>query len=328
MIIRMLLYVSLSMFLAVMSHAQSTLTVYAPDYFASEWGPGPQIEKAFEQVCDCDVDMVAGDPFSRLKLEGDNSKADIVIGLSSDVVEKARASGLFKSHGIKADLSQLPIKWNDELFLPFNWSYVSFVYKNKKIKTPPRSFIELAEDPEPYEIVIQDPRTSPAGLSLILWVKTIYGDQASDLWSKLSKRILTVTKGWSEAYGMFTSGEVDMVLSFNTSPAYHQIVEDDNSISAAIFDKGHYVFLELVGIAKNTKEPELSAKFMDFVLSPEFQKIIPLTNWSYPVRLNEEFWPKEFIKLPKPKDSLFMPGKEAERRTPDAIKEWLESISQ
>ena len=127
---------------------------------------------------------------------------------------------------------------------------------------------------------------------------------------------------------MFTSGEVDMVLSFNTSPAYHQIVEDDNSISAAIFDKGHYVFLELVGIAKNTKEPELSAKFMDFVLSPEFQKIIPLTNWSYPVRLNEEFWPKEFIKLPKPKDSLFMPGKEAERRTPDAIKEWLESISQ
>ena len=25
------------------------LTVYAPDYFASEWGPGPSIEAAFEK---------------------------------------------------------------------------------------------------------------------------------------------------------------------------------------------------------------------------------------------------------------------------------------
>ena len=25
------------------------LTVYAPDYFGSEWGPGPSIETAFEQ---------------------------------------------------------------------------------------------------------------------------------------------------------------------------------------------------------------------------------------------------------------------------------------
>ena len=27
------------------------LTVYAPDYFGSEWGPGPSIEAAFETSC-------------------------------------------------------------------------------------------------------------------------------------------------------------------------------------------------------------------------------------------------------------------------------------
>jgi ABC-type thiamine transport system substrate-binding protein len=31
-------------------------------------------------------------------------------------------------------------------------------------------------------------------------------------------KTVTVTKGWSEAYGMFLDGEADMVLSYTTSP--------------------------------------------------------------------------------------------------------------
>ena len=38
---------------------------------------------------------------------------------------------------------------------------------------------------------------------------------------------MTVTKGWSEAYGLFLEGEADMVLSYTTSPAYHLIAEED-----------------------------------------------------------------------------------------------------
>jgi len=30
------------------------LTIYTYDSFASEWGPGPLIEKAFEAQCSCD----------------------------------------------------------------------------------------------------------------------------------------------------------------------------------------------------------------------------------------------------------------------------------
>jgi thiamine transport system substrate-binding protein len=35
--------------------AKPTLTVYAPDYFTSEWGPGPKIKQEFEKICDCDL---------------------------------------------------------------------------------------------------------------------------------------------------------------------------------------------------------------------------------------------------------------------------------
>ena len=44
----------------------------------------------------------------------------------------------------------------DNTFLPFNWSYVSFVYDETKISQPPKSFDELA-NMKNNKIVIQDP---------------------------------------------------------------------------------------------------------------------------------------------------------------------------
>ena len=32
-----------------LAETTSTLTIYAPDYFISEWGPGPKIKEAFEK---------------------------------------------------------------------------------------------------------------------------------------------------------------------------------------------------------------------------------------------------------------------------------------
>ena len=283
------------------SHASSNLTVYAPDYFVSEWGPGPKIEEAFEKRCNCDLIFISGDPLSRLMLEGNKNNADILIGLNSDNTLKARNLDLLVPHKISQSMPQLPINWQDNLFLPFNWSYVSFVFDNTKITNLPKTFIGLAEDPRDYKIIIQDPRTSPSGLALILWIKIIYGDKAMDIWSKLSKKILTVTKGWSEAYGMFTAGESEMVLSFSTSPAYHKLIENDHTKEALIMDEGHYVYVELAAKVKASKESYLADKFMEFILSYDFQSIIPLRNWSFPVKLKKENWPEEFLNLPLPK---------------------------
>ena len=68
------------------------LTVYAGDYFTSEWGPGPKIEAGFEEICECDLEFSTGDLMPRLLLEGARTKADVVIGLTTDVTAKARAT--------------------------------------------------------------------------------------------------------------------------------------------------------------------------------------------------------------------------------------------
>jgi thiamine transport system substrate-binding protein len=302
------------------------LTVYAPDYFGSEWGPGPAIEAAFEATCACDLQFVTGDVLPRLLLEGANTSADVVIGLNTDVTKRARESGLFAPHGQStADLT-MPISWTDVVFLPFNWTYTAFVYDTTRVTTPPTSFDALLDAPDDLRIVIQDPRSSVTGLALLLWVKAVYGDSAQSAWEKLAPKIVTVTKGWSESYGMFTDGEVDMVLSYTTSPAYHIIAENDLTKSAAIFDEGHYFLAEVAAQLRGTDQPELAQAFMDFVLGETFQSIIPEGNWSYPAKLDATSLPAGFAQLGTPPRAFFYTEDEAAALRDVALDEWLAAL--
>ena len=90
------------------------------------------------------------------------------------------------------------------------------------------------DNPKGPKIVLQDPRTSAPGLGFLLWMRKVYGDQAGRCLGASSKpRIVTFTKGWSEAYGLFLKGEADMVMSYTTSPAYHVVAEKKDNYKAA-----------------------------------------------------------------------------------------------
>jgi thiamine transport system substrate-binding protein len=303
------------------------LTVYASTSFASEWGPGPAIETAFEAVCDCDLQYRTTDLIPSLMLEGARTEADIVIGISTDETLRARETGLFGPHNQDIATLTLPVEWTDTTFLPFNYGDTAFIYDNTKLASPPTDFESLAALPEDVKIVIQDPRSSGAGLALVLWVKAVYGDRAEDYWRRLAPRILTVTKGWSEAYGLFTAGEADMVMSYITSPAYHLIVENDPTKVAAIFTEGHYFTAEVVGQIAGTDQPELAQAFMDFVLSETFQEMIPRVNFGFPVKLDAGLMPPEFALLNLPPKSLFYTESEVAGLRDAAVNEWLNALS-
>lgn len=316
-------------FAASMALAETpVLTVYAPDYFVSEWGPGPKIEELFEANCACDLQFKPGDLLPRILLEGARTDADVVIGLNTDVTKKARDSGLFAPHGQALDALTLPLEWNDDVFLPFNYGHTAFVYDTTRIDTPPASFQDLLDAPDDLRLVIQDPRASISGLALVLWVQAVYGDEAEAAWSKLAPKIVTVTRGWSESYGMFTDGEADMVLSYTTSPAYHIIAEGDETKKAAIFPEGHYFMVELAAKLAGTDQPELADAFMAFVLSEGFQSMIATGNWSIPAALPREGWPEGFQKLDLPEKVLFYSEDQAAALREEAIEAWRRALSQ
>lgn len=305
------------------------LTVMTYDSFVSDWGPGPAIEKAFEETCGCDlVFTAAGDGaamLSRLKLEGARTEVDVLLGIDTNLITAAKETGLFAVHG-KVDLDlDLPIMWDDATFLPYDWGYFAFVYDKKNTPTPPTSFVELAASD--LKIVIQDPRSSTPGLGLMHWVGAAYEDDAA-IWEGLADNVLTVTKGWSEAYGLFLEGEADMVLSYTTSPAYHLIAEEDDSKGAAPFTEGHYMQVEVAGKLANSDQSDLADAFMDFMLTAGFQAVIPTTNWMYPAVLPEGGLPKGYDTLIQPSQALLFPSSTAAARRDAALETWRSALSQ
>ena len=302
------------------------LTVLTYDSFTSEWGPGPAVEKAFEEMCGCDLRFQgAGDGaalLARLQLEGAASAADVVLGLDTNLSAQARASGLFAPHG-QPSATGLPVAYDDPLFLPFDWGWFAFVHDKARVPAPPGDFRALAESD--LKIVIQDPRSSTPGLGLLMWVKAAYGDEAPAIWQGLSDNILTVTPGWSEAYGLFLNGEADLVLSYTTSPAYHRIAEEDDTKDWAEFSEGHYLQVELGGVLTNSKQPELAQAFIAFTQSPAFQSSLPETNWMYPaaqIPLPEGFETR------RPAKSLLLGADEAQELRAGALAEWQAALAQ
>ena len=321
-----LIYITLSFLLLTTVVKAEKLTIYTYDSFVSEWGPGPLIEKQFEETYQIDLELVAvysaATLLNKVILEGSNTKADIVLGLDMNLFDSAKESNLFNKHSLTNLNNKLniPISWESELFVPYNFGYFAFVYNNKNLKNPPRSMDELINSTD-ARIVIQDPRTSTPGLGLLTWMKALYGNDAQSNWNKLNKKIIAVTKGWTDAYyNFFMAGEADIVLSYTSSPAAHIMFEENYDISASTFEEGNYISIEFAGILKSSRNKKMANSFLNIMISDDFQTVIPSTNIMYPVT-NVEL-PEAYNKLEIPKPLQLNP-QDINDNKETWINEWL-----
>ncbi|WP_027487043.1 thiamine ABC transporter substrate binding subunit [Allorhizobium undicola] len=323
---------AVSLSLAAAARAEDkVLTIYTYDSFISEWGPGPQVKEEFEKTCACKVNFVGIEDgvalLNRLKLEGPSAKADLVLGLDTSLTEEASKTGLFAPHDIDASAASVPGGYKDSVFVPYDYGHFAVVYDSQTLKNPPKSMKELIEGDPAQKIVIQDPRTSTPGLGLLLWIKAIYGDKAPEAWARLKDRVLTVTPGWSEAYGLFTKGEAPMVLSYSTSPAYHIVEEKTDRYKATEFSEGHYIQIEVAGLLKASRQPALARDFLRFMLSPAFQDQIPTKNWMMPVAKTSAPLPEAFATLIKPQKTFDMPSETVAENRKAWIAEWQAAMA-
>lgn len=263
-----------------------TLTVYTYDSFAADWGAAPKLETQFEKQCQCDLKFISFADgvtmFNRLRLEGKKNKADIMLGIDHFLLPEAHKSDLFVPHGLDNHAHHFAIPWTDKTFMPYDFGEYAFVYDKRKITHPPKSLKELVERQD-LHIIYQDPRTSTVGRGLLYWINATYGENAENAWQTLAKHTVTIGKGWSETYGAFLKGEADLVLSYSTSPLYHQWHEQNNHYVAAPFDEGHLIQVEVGAITKNSKHPDLAREFLRFLQQPEAQKTIAFHNVMKPV---------------------------------------------
>jgi thiamine transport system substrate-binding protein len=269
--------------------ANKELIILTYDSFNSEWGPGQYVSEIFEEKTGIKITWEghsdAGVMASWLLAEGENVGADIVLGLDQNLAGRVLDSGLLEAYRPKdADNIYLELILDHSFKLtPMDYSYFAIVYDSEKLPILPYSLENLTDPRFANSLILIDPRFSSPGLGFFAWVKEVYGAQWQDYWRRLSPSIFTITEGWSSAYGLFTQGGAPMVLSYTTSPGYHLEYENTERFRAAIFSDGHPLQIEAAGLLKASKNKKNAKIFLDFMLTPDFQSIIPLTNWMYPV---------------------------------------------
>jgi len=308
------------------------LTIYAYDSFVSEWGPAGKVIPKFESKYNVHVEVIsvgdAGQVLNRAILEVKMPNADIILGIDNNLLSKAIDSGILKPY-VSPNLNLIPEEFifdKTHHITPFDYGYFAIVYDTKKISRPPESFEELLSPKYKGKLILEDPRTSSPGLGFLLWTISVYDQDYLGYWERLKPNILTITEGWDSAYGLFTSGEAPMVLSYTTSPAYHVEYENTKRYRAAIFKEGNYLQIEGMGILKGARNEKLAKKFIDFILTEDFQGEIPLTNWMFPVNQNVKL-PASFKYAPKPEKTLSINTYEIKKNQENWINRWLKLIT-
>ncbi|NBT58544.1 thiamine ABC transporter substrate-binding protein [bacterium] len=246
----------------------------------------------------------AGEALNQIVLEGEKTKADILMGIDEVLFRRFQTKGRFE----KIDASIFdPIesglkKQANSFFVPFDYGYLSFVFDESRSKIPKK--LSLKEIPQYLasgkKVVLQDPRTSSIGLEFLVWTFEELQGGAKTFWQSLAPHILTVSPGWSGAYELFLRKQADLVVSYTTSPAYHHLREKKLSIKPIFFDEGHFKQVEGMVLLSSSKNKSTAVNFIKHVLGAEAQTQLPTFQWMYPARAGIQL-PSEFraILIPK-----------------------------
>ncbi len=283
---RKLLFI-LSLILTMSILAQE-LVVYTYSSFAA--GIAQKVIPIFERQNGVKVRVQsfgdAGNVLARLIIEKGQPKADVVIGLDRPLLRRAISEGLLVPFTPQNISKVKEEKLLDEqgYGTPFDYGAIALVYNTEKIKNPPRSFKELLDERFRKKLVVQDPRTSSTGLSFMLWTVAVFGEDGfAEYWKNLKSNILTITPGWDESFSMLETGEADIMVSYATDGAYSYHEYGSLKYLPVVMEEGAFVQIEYVAIVNGSKNIELAKKFVEFVLSEEFQSQVPLNQWMYPV---------------------------------------------
>jgi thiamine transport system substrate-binding protein len=292
------------------------------------------LAEQFEEETGIKVNLVSSgdgmEMMNKLISEANNPWADVVVGISDDMASKIYKAGLLEPYKSEA-LSEIPSFLHFDptyQLLPFDYGNFAFVVDTEAMDSDmvPTSLASLTDPIYRDKVILIDPRTSSVGLGLLLWTIEVFGEEGYLSWWEIMKdQALTITDGWSSAYGLFTEGEAPLVLSYTTSPVYHVTYEDTTRYQVALFEEGHSTTIEGVGLLASSNKKDEARQFIDFILT-KGQLTIAIANSMYPVNSKTEL-PDAFNYAPKPEKNLSMDSETLAKNLDRWLTEWTQVMS-
>ncbi len=266
---------------------------------------------AFTERTGARIEVVAnGDSGTMLAgalLAAGNPEADVIFGIDNTSATRATEGDLLDPVD-PAAASEIPERYllpgdQRDLLVPIDSGDVCMNLDTEWFEasgTPMPTSLEQLTEPAYRDLtVVSSPVTSSPGMALLIGTVDRYGEDGwQDFWARLRDNGVRVRPSWDDAYYTdytVSGGDRPIVLSYASSPPVELIFSEGERTepASAVLEDSCSAQVEYAGVLRGAAEPELAAELVDFMLSDEWQRELPLTNFVFPV-IDVEL-PQEFV---------------------------------
>ncbi len=328
----------------------SELTVVAHDSFAVS----EAVLQAFEQETGIEVRILrAGDTGAMVNqaiLSRRNPLGDVLYGVDNTFLGRALEADLFVPY--KSEM----LDGVDEAFVlddehrvtPINYGDVCLNYDATYFRehdlTLPASLEDLVLPEYRSLLVVQNPATSSPGLAFLMATVDVFGEIDDgytylDFWQDLVANDVLVVDSWTDAYyGEFSAssdGNRPLVVSYASSPpaevyfSESPVVNEEDMPTGSITDPDTcFRQIEFAGILQGTTRLAEAQRFIDFMLSVEFQEDLPLQMFVFPVN-RDAVLPEVFTDYAGlPEEVIQLDVETIDRAREEWIEAWITTVLQ
>ncbi|MEI6299111.1 MAG: thiamine ABC transporter substrate-binding protein [Actinomycetota bacterium] len=266
------------------------ITLLAYDAFT----PRDGIFDAFTAATGATVKVVTGGDsgvlISKAILTAGTPEGDVLWGLDNTLLSRAQKADVLTSYE--------PVDYGD---ICVNYDKQWFV--SHKI-APPTSLEDLILPAYKGLLVTQDPVASSPGLGFLLGTIAHFGtDDWQDYWTSLKTNGVHVSPDWTTAYtidfsGSSGKGKYPLVVSYGSSPPAEVLYAEKpiDTPPTAVVESTCFRQTEYVGALRGTRNPNLAAQLISYLLDVPFQESMPLSLFVFPVN-KKAMLPELFTKF-------------------------------
>ena len=296
------------------------VTLLAYDAFTPQEG----IFDAFTAATGAEVKVVTGGDsgvlISKAILTAGTPEGDVLWGLDNTLLSRAQKTELLTSYE-PVDTGDICVNYDKQWF-------------GSRDIAPPTSLEDLALPAYKNLLVVQDPVASSPGLGFLLGTIAHFGvDKWQNYWKSLKENGVRVSPDWTSAYtidfsGSSGKGKYPLVVSYGSSPPAEVLYAEKpiDSPPTAVIESTCFRQTEYVGALRGTRNPNLAAQLISYLLDVPFQESMPLSLFVFPVNKKATL-PDLFTKFAvSPKNPLTLEPADIEKNRDSWLSTWREII--
>ena len=247
------------------------------------------------KVVNADADQL----IERLKSEGADSPADVFVTVDAALMQRAVEDGLLQP--VKSEILEkaTPVALRDAEghWYPFTLRARGIVVAKNRVKEGEvKDYADLAK-PEWRGRVLARSSTSSYNQSLLASIIAAEGEQAAEKWAKgVANNLARPPQGGDrDQIKAVAAGLADAAItnSYYLGMLLHSTDAEERKAGAAVrmifpnqSGRGTHANVSAAGITKHAKHAEAGRKYLEFLVSPEVQKMVAEGSFEHPISMD------------------------------------------